>query len=284
MPILNLLPIKQALNMGANELTDSETPELDSELILLHAINAHRNILFTDPDQLLSIDQQNSFVDLIARRKKGEPVAYIIGEQGFWDLTLEVSEHTLIPRGDTESLVDWVLEQNLSPNSILDLGTGTGALALALAYEFPKARVLGLDLIEEAVELSKRNAEKNNIQNANFVQSNWFASLDQGAQFDLIVSNPPYIDEKDHHLDEGDVRFEPKSALVAEQNGIADLAIIADKARGYLMDQGWLIMEHGWQQADAVQEILNQFGYERVGSGKDLGGNLRFTFGVWTCS
>ena len=284
MPILNLLPIKQALNMGANELTDSETPELDSELILLHAINAHRNILFTDPDQLLSIDQQNRFIELIERRRKGEPVAYIIGEQGFWDLTLEVSEHTLIPRADTESLVDWVLEQNLKPNNILDLGTGTGALALALAYEFPKANVLGLDLIDEAVDLAKRNASKNNLSNATFVRSNWFDAVSTETTFDLIVSNPPYIDEKDHHLDEGDVRFEPKSALVAEQNGLADLAIIADKARGYLIDQGWLIMEHGWQQADAVQEILNQFGYERVGSGKDLGGNLRFTFGVWSCS
>lgn len=284
MPILNLLPIKQALNMGANELTDSDTPELDSELILLHTLNAHRNILFTDPDQLLTIEQQKHFIDLIARRKKGEPVAYIIGEQGFWDLTLEVSEHTLIPRADTESLVDWILEQNLKPNSILDLGTGTGALALALAYEFKGAQVMGLDLIPEAVALSQRNAEKNNIQNADFIQSNWFDAVDEERKFDLIVSNPPYIDKKDHHLDEGDVRYEPKSALVAADNGLSDLKIIADQARRFLSPNGHLIMEHGWQQAKAVQNILLDLGYKNVGSGSDLGGNERFTFGVFVCS
>lgn len=281
MPILNLLPIKQALNMGANELTDSDTPELDSELILLHALNAHRNILFTDPDQLLSIEQQKHFIELIARRKRGEPVAYIIGEQGFWDLTLEVSERTLIPRADTESLVDWVLEKNINPKSILDLGTGTGALALALAYEFNGAQVMGLDLIPEAVALAKRNAQKNRITNAQFIQSNWFDGLNRDDTFDLIVSNPPYIDKEDHHLDEGDVRFEPKSALVADENGLSDLRIIADRARFHLNANGYLVMEHGWQQAKQVQGLLTEFGYQNVGSGKDLGNNDRFTFGVF---
>lgn len=282
MPILNLLPIKQALNMGANELTDSDTPELDSELILLFALNAHRNILFTHPDQLLTIDQQKHFIELITRRKKGEPVAYIIGEQGFWDLTLEVSEHTLIPRADTESLVEWVLNQNLDPKRIIDLGTGTGALALALANEFSSAQVTGLDVIPEAVELAKRNAVRNNIDNAQFIQSNWFDSVERDLKFDLIVSNPPYIDEQDHHLDEGDVRFEPKSALVADDSGLADLKRIADEARSYLASNGYLLMEHGWQQADAVQTILLELGYKHVGSGKDLGGNQRFTYGVFS--
>lgn len=278
MPILNLLPIKQALTLAANELTQSETPELDSELILLHALNAHWNILFTDPDQLLSVEQQKHFMELIARRKNGEPVAYILGEQGFWDLTLKVSPHTLIPRADTESLVDWVLEQNFSPNHILDLGTGTGALALALAKEFPRAHVLGVDLVPGAVALAEQNARLNQISNAQFMQSSWFESVPAGS-FDLIVSNPPYIDALDAHLSQGDVRFEPASALVADNLGLADLFHIADQAPNFLTHSGCLLMEHGWQQAEAVCEYLHQAGYINVGSGKDLAGQTRFSFG-----
>ncbi len=278
MPILNLLPIKQALTLGANELTQSETPELDSELILLHALKAHRNILFTDPDQLLSIEQQNHFIELIARRKNGEPVAYILGEQGFWDLTLKVSPHTLIPRADTESLVDWVLEQNFSPKNILDLGTGTGALAMALAKEFPQANVLGVDLVGDAVALAEENGRLNQIPNAQFMQSSWFDDVPAGP-FDLIVSNPPYIDANDEHLSQGDVRFEPASALVADNLGLADLFHIADQAPRFLSSGGCLLMEHGWQQAEAVCEYLHQAGYKNVGSGKDLAGQTRFSFG-----
>ena len=278
MPILNLLPIKQAVKMGANELVDSDTPELDSELLLLHCLDAHRNILFTDPDQLLSIEQQKQFIALIQRRKEGEPVAYLIGEQGFWDLTLKVSTHTLIPRADTESLIDWVLAANLQPQRILDLGTGTGAIALALAKEFPQASVLGVDLIADAVELAQSNQILNQIDNARFIQSSWFEHVPDQA-FDLIVSNPPYIDEQDEHLEQGDVQFEPKSALVAKQNGFSDLFEIAASGLQYLSTNGCLLMEHGWQQAEGVREELVRLGYINVGSGKDLAGQWRFTFG-----
>lgn len=282
MPILNLLPIKQALSMGANELSDSDTPELDSELMLLHSLNANRNILFTNPDQLLSIEQQKTFIDLIARRKKGEPVAYIIGEQGFWDLTLKVSTDTLIPRSDTESLIDWVLEQNLNPTRILDLGTGTGAIALALAKEFPHAEVMGVDVVAGAVKLANENKHKNAINNVAFIQSSWFENLGD-EQFDLIVSNPPYIDETDEHLAQGDVRFEPDSALVAHDNGFADLFYIAEQAKAYLKPNGCLLMEHGWQQAQGVCDKLNELAYKNVGSGRDLAGQWRFSFGMNAC-
>ena len=221
MPILNLLTIKHALTMGANELKQSDTPELDCELILLHVLNAHRNILFTDPGQLLTIEQQKTFMSLMARRKKGEPVAYIIGSQGFWDLDLKVSPHTLIPRADTESLVEWVLDQGLTPEHILDLGTGTGALALALASELPSAQVIGLDVVEGAVTLAKENQARNRIQNVEFMVSSWFDSIAQNKTFDLIVSNPPYIDAQDVHLSQGDVRFEPESALIADEQGLS---------------------------------------------------------------
>lgn len=279
MPTINLLPIKQAVKFGANDLPDSDTAELDSQLILLHVLNANRNILFTHPDQLLTQDQQKQFVELIGRRKKGEPVAYIIGEQGFWDLTLKTAPHTLIPRPDTESIIDWILEKGLQPKRILDLGTGTGALALALAKEFPDSKVIGLDLVPEAVELAKQNQVLNNINNAEFLQSSWFENISHENQFDLIVSNPPYIDKEDNHLAEGDVRFEPSSALVADESGYSDLFHIAQYALAYLEQNGLLVMEHGWQQAEKMQQKLNRLGYINVGSGLDLGNRERFTFG-----
>lgn len=272
------LTIKQALLEGQNAITHSDTSALDAQLILLHTLNAHRNILFTDPDKPLSQAQQQSYRSCLRRRQQGEPVAYIVGEQGFWDLTLDVAPHTLIPRADTESLIDWVLEQGMQPKRILDLGTGTGAIALALAKEFPDAQVLGVDLIPEAVELARSNKEKNQITNASFIQSSWFEQVPKEA-FDLIVSNPPYIDKNDEHLAQGDVRFEPSSALIAQNQGLADLQHIAQNAKGYLSAGGCLLMEHGWQQAEAVCEYLQLCGYQNIGSGKDLAGQWRFTFG-----
>lgn len=272
------ISIKQALIEGQQFITHSDTAALDAELILLHALNAHRNILFTHPDQLLSVEQLYYFRDLLQRREQGEPVAYILGEQGFWDLMLNVAPHTLIPRADTESLIDWVLEQSLQPQTILDLGTGTGAIALALAKEFPQAQVTGVDLIPQAIELANSNKIKNKITNAQFMQSSWFENIPKQT-FDLIVSNPPYIDECDEHLAKGDVRFEPASALIAQEQGLADLFIIAKGAKEYLAQGGCLLMEHGWQQADAVSEYLRQQGYQQVGSGQDLAGQWRFSFG-----
>jgi release factor glutamine methyltransferase len=279
MHALNPMTLKYAITMGANELKGSDTPKLDCELILLFVMAEHRNILFTHPDQLLNKAQQTHFMELIARRKNGEPVAYIIGTQGFWDLDLNVSPETLIPRADTESLVEWVLEQNFKPMSILDLGTGTGALALALASELPNAQILGLDLIDKAVALAEENRQRNNINNARFIQSSWFDQVSSHLKFDLIVSNPPYIDKQDFHLEQGDVRFEPKTALVSDDEGFADLFLIADQAKAFLTPNGTLLMEHGWQQADGVQKKLKSAGYYGVGSGKDYGGNQRFTYG-----
>lgn len=277
------LAINQALASGRQQLTHSDTPELDSELILLYCLNASRNILFTDPNKDLTHFQEQQFSELISRRQKGEPVAYLIGTQGFWDLHLKVSPHTLIPRGDTESLIDWVLEKKINPKSILDLGTGTGALALSLAHEFPNARVLGVDVVSDAVALAQENKILNKISNASFVQSSWFDSLknesEENKKFDLIISNPPYIDEQDPHLSQGDVRFEPSSALTAKQEGFADLFYIASHAQQYLNPQGCLLMEHGWQQAQQVQEFLKSENYKNVDSGKDLAGRERFTFG-----
>jgi len=272
------LAITQALAMGREKLIDSDTPELDCELILLFCLNASRNILFTDPNKELSPAQQQQFSELLSRRQQGVPVAYLIGTQGFWDLHLKVSPHTLIPRGDTESLIDWVLEENLNPKTILDLGTGTGALALSLAHEFPEASVIGIDIVMDAVLLAQENQKLNKIKNAKFMQSSWFDVL-ANEKFDLIISNPPYIDEQDPHLSQGDVRHEPASALTAKQEGFADLFYIAEHAQQYLNPQGCLVMEHGWQQAPQVRDFLNAHKFKNVGSGKDLGNRERFTFG-----
>ncbi|MEY8204615.1 MAG: peptide chain release factor N(5)-glutamine methyltransferase [Bermanella sp.] len=274
------LAIQQALTFACEQLTDSDTPALDAEYILLFCLKASRNILFTDPEQRLTLEQERHFKGLLERRGQGEPVAYLLGTQGFWDLNLLVAPHTLIPRGDTESLIDWVLAQDLQPQHILDLGTGTGALALALASEFPAAHVIGVDRITEAVKLATDNKQRNHISNAHFLQSDWFAALGN-QKFDLIVSNPPYIDEDDVHLQQGDVRFEPSSALVAEQDGFADLFHIGELARDYLTPGGCLLMEHGWQQASRVQQHLRQLGFTGVASGVDLGNRERFTFGFF---
>lgn len=273
--------IKQALQHAANLLTESDSAQLDAELLLLHVIQAQRTILFTHPDRAISQEEQSQFDALIERRINGEPVAYLLGQQGFWTLDLKVAPSTLIPRADTESLVEWVLENHDdAQKKVLDLGTGTGAIALALASERNQWRVSGLDLMEAAVQLAKENAKLNGIKNTEFYQSSWFENVPTNSLFDLIVSNPPYIDEQDEHLTQGDVRFEPLSALVAKENGLADLRKIAEDARQYL--NGYLVMEHGWQQAEDVQRILVELGYQQVGSGQDLGNRDRFTFGFYS--
>ena len=272
------MQIKDAIQYGAQLLPQSDSAKIDAEYLLLFCLNAQRNILFTHPEKELTASENTHFQTLLKRRQQGEPVAYIIERQGFWDLDLKVSPHTLIPRADTESLIEWLLEQPLKPKNILDLGTGTGALALALAGEYPSAHVIGIDVVEQAVVLARENKILNNVNNVIFKQSNWFDAINRDQKFDLIVSNPPYIDSDDHHLNEGDVRFEPSSALVAAQSGYADLFKISLDAKEYLSKGGCLIMEHGWQQAPKVRKYLIELGYKNVGSGLDLAGHERFTF------
>lgn len=261
------------------ELPDSPTPRLDAELLLAHALGKSRSYLHTWPERELETKQLERYLAAIVRRQAGEPVAYILGQQGFWSLELEVASHTLIPRPDTELLVETVLALlPATPAALLDLGTGTGAIALALASERPAWRLTGVDRVVEAVALAERNRLRLNLNNASFIESHWFSAL-AGQRFQLIVSNPPYIAADDRHLAEGDVRFEPSSALVAGADGLDDIRLIIQQAPNYLQAGGWLLLEHGFDQAAAVRELLSARGFSAVESRRDLGGHQRISLG-----
>ncbi|KZN12294.1 peptide chain release factor N(5)-glutamine methyltransferase [Marinomonas sp. TW1] len=259
----------------------SDTALLDAQLLLAQVLNVATSYFYSWPEKILTDNEQTQFDVLLKRREQGEPIAYILGKQAFWTLDLEVSPCTLIPRADTECLVEAALTVLGVPKGkqILDLGTGTGAIALALATECRDSDVLGVDLIADAVALAKRNAASHHISNARFVQSRWFEQLSESSKFDLIVSNPPYIDPEDHHLSVGDVRFEPKTALVAENHGLADIEHIIEQAPAFLKQDGHLMFEHGYDQAEAVRSLLMAAGFHDVQSVQDFGGNDRVTMG-----
>ncbi|MBD8623677.1 peptide chain release factor N(5)-glutamine methyltransferase [Pseudomonas sp. CFBP 13727] len=269
--------------LRAVELPDSPTARLDIELLLAAALGKSRSYLHTWPERIVPSEAANAFAAFIKRRQAGEPVAYILGQQGFWKLDLEVASHTLIPRPETELLVEAALQ--LLPTSsarVLDLGTGTGAIALALAGECSAWQVTAVDRVAEAVALAERNRVRLNLGNARVLESHWFSAL-QGERFDLIVSNPPYIASADPHLRAGDVRFEPASALVAGEDGLDDLRLIIGQAPAHLHPGGWLLLEHGYDQAPAVRELLAQHDFEQIESRIDLGGHERITLGRLLC-
>jgi len=261
----------------------SDTARLDAQLLLAHVLAVSTSYFYTWPEKLVSMTDIERFDGLLARRELGEPVAYLLGHQAFWRLDIEVAPCTLIPRADTERLVEvalTVLDKNRE-SRILDLGTGTGAIALSLALEQPRSTVIGVDLVGEAVVLAKRNALRNQLSNVTFLQSSWFDALKDTDKFDLIVSNPPYIDPDDEHLSQGDVRFEPKSALVADNHGLADIEHIISAAPSFMAANAYLMFEHGYDQAEAVRARLKRAGYSAIESFQDLGGNDRVTIARW---
>ena len=268
--------------LDSAELPASPTARLDAELLLAAVLGKPRSYLRTWPEHEPGAEQLSAFAALLERRRMGEPVAYILGHQGFWSLDLEVAPHTLIPRPDTELLVETALQlAPATPQRVLDLGTGSGAIALALASERGGWQVIGVDRIAEAVALAERNRQRLKLGNAEFRQSSWFDGL-AGERFDLILSNPPYIAADDRHLGEGDVRFEPLSALVAGVDGLDDIRQIIAQAPRHLQAGGWLLLEHGYEQAEAVRELLAAAGFTAVDSRRDLGGHQRISLGRWT--
>jgi len=281
--VLTQYTIKGLLNAASQQLEGkSDSAKLDVEILLSFVLSKPRTYLFTWPEKELSPEQLTSFNSLFNRRLKGEPIAYLVGQKEFWSLTLNVAPSTLIPRADTETLVELVLEHHQERSlSCLDLGTGTGAIALALASENPTWQVQGVDFNPDAVALAQSNAKLNQLEQVQFFQSDWFSNLEEGVLFDVIVSNPPYIDVNDHHLDEGDVRFEPKTALVADNQGYSDIEIIVIQSRQYLSENGSLYIEHGFEQGAGVREIFSRYGFSNVVTAQDLSGNDRITFGFY---
>ncbi|WP_323845128.1 peptide chain release factor N(5)-glutamine methyltransferase [Microbulbifer magnicolonia] len=270
--------VKQNLTRST-ELTESDSARLDTEILLGHILGRQRTWLYTWPEYELTEIEQRQFDELLARRKSGEPVAHLTGEREFWSLPLRVNASTLIPRPETELLVETALQ--LFPQQqarALDLGTGTGAIALALAAEKPGWRIVAAEKSADAVALAEGNRSRLGFDNVEIVQSDWFENI-APQQFDLIVSNPPYIDAADPHLAQGDVRFEPRSALVAEREGLADIEHIARDAIEYLRPGAWLMVEHGWQQAAAVRHIFAAAGLRNIESRRDYADWERLTLG-----
>ncbi|MDX2319206.1 MAG: peptide chain release factor N(5)-glutamine methyltransferase [Moritella sp.] len=271
--------IAQILQWAGKQLTDSESPKLDAEVILCFLLDKDRSYLFAWDDKELNDDIISRFSALITRRQTGEPVAHILGYREFWSLELEVSADTLIPRPDTEVLVEQALAcMPAETCQVLDLGTGTGAIALALASESPQATVTAIEYNQGAAALARRNAKRCGFE-ITVLQGSWFEPLEPEQRFDVIVSNPPYIEEHDPHLVMGDVRFEPLTALVADEDGLADLKHIIRHGYAFLNVDGWLLVEHGFEQGDAVRDLFIAANYHQVITHKDYGNNDRITIG-----
>ena len=253
---------------------------VDAELLLQHALGRPASWLFAHADDVLTREQERLFAALVQRRCAGEPVAYIVGRRGFWSLELEVTPATLIPRPETERLVELALQRlpGESAFRVLDLGTGSGAIAMAIASERPDASVVASDASDKALDVARRNARRLSLSHVAFVQGDWFAPV-AGHRFDLIVSNPPYIEADDPHLALGDLRFEPASALASGADGLDAIRRIVGDAPVHLVPGGWLLFEHGWNQGEACRALLTAAGFAEVFTAQDLEQRDRVTGG-----
>ncbi|GAB6034043.1 peptide chain release factor N(5)-glutamine methyltransferase [Galenea microaerophila] len=293
------LTLTEALKYGEQHLVQAglqDSPRLDSELLLSQVLQQPRSYLYTWPETTLTAFQQQQFAELLQQRAQGYPIAYLLGEKEFWGLPLKVTTDTLIPRPETELLVETAValilkvtthSNPLKPLNLLDLGTGSGAIALALSHELKSqsiaAQIIATDFSPTALEIAQLNAKRLQLT-VTFLHGSWFAPLSaiENSKFDLICSNPPYIDPENEHLRQGDVRFEPKTALMAEQHGLADLAHIIQQAPHYLTTQnglGWLLVEHGYDQQEAVQTLFQQAGFQQIQTLKDFAHHPRITLG-----
>jgi len=274
------MPTVQEL-LRATDVLSGDSARRDTEILLCHCLGKPRSWLYTWPEATVEEPALSRFNALQTARLSGEPIAYLTGEREFWSLTLRVNSHTLIPRPETETLVEWALALDLPAQSqVADLGTGSGAIALALASERSDWRVLAVDSSESALAVARENTQALGFAHVELLRSSWFERIEQ-RDFDLIVSNPPYVEEGDPHLVQGDLRFEPASALVAEHGGFADLQAIVTGSREYLREGGWLLLEHGYEQAAALRDLLWEGGFSCVESRSDLAGHERITGGCW---
>ena len=271
--------IEQVLQSARQQLTESPSAKLDAELLLRHLTGYSATELITRADETLSDEHHQQFMSLIERRKQGEPIAHIIGQRDFWTLNLAVNKYALIPRSDTELLVELALSHidNGLKQTVIDLGTGSGAIAIAIKKECPQCEVTATDSSLDVLLLTQKNARANNVV-LTLTQSHWFDQL--GAQcYDMIISNPPYIAEADPHLQQGDVRFEPMSALVSGEDGLDDIRQIIRWSPVHLNDGGWLLLEHGYDQAAQVRALMATQNFTGIETHHDLAGNDRVTLG-----
>lgn len=253
--------------------------QLEARILLGHVTRLSRVQLITQSERALTADEAQQLSQLFTRRVEGVPIAYLTGEREFFGLSFDVTPAVLIPRPDTELLVELALQHLPPQGRVLDMGTGSGAIAIAIAHARPDAIVTALDVSAEALAIANGNAQKNQVK-VNFLRSDWFAAVAQ-QRFDLIVSNPPYIVAGDPHLSEGDLRFEPVDALTDHANGLSDLQTIARNAAQYLAPEAWLLMEHGYDQAAAVRDVLSAHAYLEVQSWRDLAGIERVSGGKY---
>jgi len=254
---------------------------MEAQILLMHVLNVNRAWLIAHTTDSLAAISLDTVESLLQRRLQGEPVAHILGSREFFGLALKVTPDTLIPRPDTETLVEAALEKMNGAIRVLDLGTGTGAIALAIAKHAPACEVVALDASAGALAVAAENAATLQLKNVQCIASHWFSALPASNKFDLIVSNPPYIESSDPHLQQGDLRFEPMSALASGADGLQDIRQIIAAAPDYLNNGGWLMLEHGYNQADAVKQLLHTAGLQQIQTRHDLGDNPRVTIGQW---
>jgi len=270
--------IKQTLLDATTQLQHrSDTARLDAEVLLAHVLHKTRTWLMTWPEHSLTAAEKSEFDDLLRQRIEGKPIAYLIGQQEFWSLKLKVNEHTLIPRPETECLVEQALSL-IPPDAkfeIADLGTGSGAIALALAKERPDCHITAIEQSAKAMAVAQENAKTLGLLNVSFSQANWLEGIGQD-RFDIILSNPPYIESCDPHLQQGDVRFEPVTALQSGAEGLDDIQQIIVQAKNCLKPFGWLLIEHGYTQQQQVLTLLQRHGFQNTLGYKDYAGQARF--------
>ena len=269
-----LLVMRKALSV----ITDC--PQLEAEILLAYALHETRSHIIAWPDKHIEPEQLAYIENLTAKRSQGIPIAYILGEREFWSHELVVNKYTLIPRPETECLVQLALQKipQISEYAVLDMGTGCGAVAIAIASERPQCKITAIDISEKAISIAQQNASRLGINNITFIISDWYTHLAH-QQYQIVVSNPPYIRENDSHLTQGDLRFEPKIALVAGKDGLDAIRTLVNDAHKYLVPGGWLIFEHGYDQGQAVRLLLQQASFGHVKTYQDLSIMDRVTCG-----
>jgi len=273
-----LLPTIQFALQQAYQQLSSSTPRLDAEILLSYVLKKNRSYLTAWNDKLLTFEQDADFKQLLNQRIAGEPIAYLIGEKEFWSLSLQVNKFTLIPRPETEILVEQALLRLTGNRQVIDLGTGCGTIALALAYQLPTLSIIASDCDPNTLAMAQHNAQRLQLHQIKFRLSHWFDNLTD-LKANMIVSNPPYIAEFDPHLSQGDLRYEPRHALVSGNDGLTAIRHIIQQAPHYLLENGWLLLEHGYDQGQSVRKLLQQ-NYQLIETIRDLSGLERITLGL----